>query len=454
MIAYALSSCKDQLNALPSQEKVDGNVVVDQKSAEVALNGVYYQFAEAGTYRSVPSTKTADGHEVTQAHLAGLVEDPNGNKNYFKNNLITPNSFVATSIWAPAYNLVNTANSVITAVTDLPTSKITESRRKSIIAEAKFMRAYGHARLLWYYAEYKDPDSKYGVFLHTKPINTDNMAGARGRVKDAYDFILADIDEAIQNAPTSFANITVTSWTAKALKARVLINRGAAGDYNNVITLTDDIIKNSPYTLETNLKDIFLSKGLSSNEVMLGTVPYAGQVNKRDNYLYFGTPPIVATSTLKTLLENDPRVSWLLKNNQNYIGIAKYLGSQVEVGYMFRLTEVYLMQAEAITRNNGNLSTAKTLLKTVMQKAGISDFSIVENANTADNLMMEIYKETCKNLLCEDGQEWQALLRFPLSTIQTLRPSIKSKNQFILPIPSGEFLLNPSIGEQNPGYTK
>lgn len=38
-------SCDDQLNALPTQSKVEGNVIVDQKSAEVALNGVYYCFS-------------------------------------------------------------------------------------------------------------------------------------------------------------------------------------------------------------------------------------------------------------------------------------------------------------------------------------------------------------------------------------------------------------------------
>ena len=44
-------SCDDQLNALPTQSKVVGNVIVDQKSAEVALNGVYYRFAEGGDDR-------------------------------------------------------------------------------------------------------------------------------------------------------------------------------------------------------------------------------------------------------------------------------------------------------------------------------------------------------------------------------------------------------------------
>ena len=34
------ASCDKTLNALPTQEKVDDNVIVDQKSAEIALNGV------------------------------------------------------------------------------------------------------------------------------------------------------------------------------------------------------------------------------------------------------------------------------------------------------------------------------------------------------------------------------------------------------------------------------
>jgi starch-binding outer membrane protein, SusD/RagB family len=43
LIAY--SSCKKQLNAPPKNAKVDINAIVDQQSAQVALNGVYYRLA-------------------------------------------------------------------------------------------------------------------------------------------------------------------------------------------------------------------------------------------------------------------------------------------------------------------------------------------------------------------------------------------------------------------------
>ncbi len=48
------AACEDQLNALPGQSKVEGNVILDQKTAEVALNGVYYRFADGGDDRGTP----------------------------------------------------------------------------------------------------------------------------------------------------------------------------------------------------------------------------------------------------------------------------------------------------------------------------------------------------------------------------------------------------------------
>ena len=87
-----------------------------------------------------------------------------------------------------------------------------------------------------------------------------------------------------------------------------------------------------------------------------------------------------------------------------------------------------------------------------MTHAGVADFSAVDNAATNDQLLLEIYKETVRNMLCEDGQDWFALLRLPFDTVKAIRPSITSKNQFIFPIPHNEFIKNKAVGDQNPGY--
>ncbi|MFR7879411.1 MAG: hypothetical protein ACLU4J_25145 [Butyricimonas paravirosa] len=72
-------SCDDQLNALPTQSKVEGNVIVDQKSAEVALNGVYYRFAEGGDDRGTPSTQWGYSQEIVPAYLSGYITRTSGN---------------------------------------------------------------------------------------------------------------------------------------------------------------------------------------------------------------------------------------------------------------------------------------------------------------------------------------------------------------------------------------
>ena len=456
------SSCKKDLNALPVNAKVDGNVIVDGKSAEVALNGAYYRFAEAGNDRGTPSTQWTLAHEIIPSWAAGYLDYPYGG-GVLTINTLNSQSYEANVIWPASYLLINAANGVIKGVETLPGSKIEATRKKEIIAEAHFLRAYGHYRLLSFYGQYYDAGSQYGVMLRKEFVTTDNIAQPRSTVQESYDYILSDVDDAIANAPESNAPYYATQWAAKALKARILMNRGGAGDYEQVISIAKDFASNSPYQLEANLQDIFSTKGLDSKEVILGVTPLPNQVSKHDTYNYYG-PGYIATNSLKALLQDDPRNNWVIGDIEfSGIGITKYGalnaggfldGPKLEVNYAFRLTEIYLLQAEATVRSGGSLATAKTILKTVMANAGVTDFTQVVNANTADVLLLEIYKETVKNMVCEDGQDWFALLRLPLETITTLKPTIIRKEQFIMPIPHDEFIKNNAIGQQNPGYDK
>ncbi|MFR7812017.1 MAG: hypothetical protein ACLU4J_20795 [Butyricimonas paravirosa] len=46
------------------------------------------------------------------------------------------------------------------------------------------------------------------------------------------------------------------------------------------------------------------------------------------------------------------------------------------------------------------------------------------------------------------------MTRLPLEEILKIKPAIKEYNYTILPIPATEFEKNPTIGSQNPGYSK
>lgn len=452
-------ACKKDLNALPPQARVEGNVIIDQKSAEVAMNGAYSRLAIVGLSLSVTSTTFALRHEISPAMFAGLMQYAFGRRAEYI-NAVTPIGSV--SFWTPKYALLNAANGVIEGVNELADSKFVGSRKNEMLAEARFLRAYGHFGLLSYYSEWYNINSPYGVMLRKEPLRLSNAAVARSSVKDSYDYILQDLDFAIANAADIRPNYYANKTAAKALKMRVLMLRGQGEDYTNIIKLANEIMANSAYALESSLRDLMQVKGLTSKEVILGITPFATQVDKRSGYEFIQSSVYLSSPQFRKLLENDPRESWMLTKATNStrvsirdsIYMSKYFGPKVEESYVFRLTETYLLKAEAIVRSGGSLADASVILKEVMGKAGVTNFTSVDNATTPALMLIEIYKEFSRNMVAEDGIEWLALLRLPFETVKQLRPTIKEQKQYIMPIPFTEFQLNPTIGEQNPGYPR
>jgi len=457
-----LPSCKKQLSEPPANALTNVTAITSQQSAQVVLNGAYYRFANVNSNNVTDWTY----HELSGGMLSGMLGYGAGSAPDEENN--NASSSYVPSMWTDAYNLVNAANGLISGVNKLPNSAFTGNRKNQMLAEAQFLRAYADFKLLVFFSEWNNLSSKNGVLLRTQLSTIDNAQQARSTVAQSYDAILNDLDFAIQNAPTANPNYYVNKWAAMALKMRVLICRAQTADYAQVISLADSIIQNGPYTLEPNLKDLFYTKGLSSNEVILGTKP---QANQESSYYilsrayYPGASAIFCCKqAFKDLLANDPRGAWMIGDtlqynptpNTNYF--TKFIpnGSSPtqtsETCYAIRLTEVYLLKAEAIIRAGGNLSDARNLIKTVMSKAGVTDFSAVSNANDANSLLLQNYYEVLRNLTGEDGIEWMTLLRFPLSAITQLRPGITSNVQLYFPVPLSELNYNKLFGSQNTGY--
>lgn len=457
--SYGFQSCKKDLNALPGQEKVEGNLIVDEKSAQVALNGAYYRFANvAENYTTgLPSTQWSRIHETYSSSMSGNIVYYQGPFMGGDNNFSSESS-ETEGMWRAYYDLLNAANSVISELEPLDETSINPNRKAEILGEAKFLRGYAHYSLLSYFGEYYNVNSSYGVMLRKKPVTVSGIAQTRSTVQESYDFILDDVNDAIAHIREGNPNYYASKWAALALKMRILINRGTTGDYAEVINLADNIINNSPYQLESNLMDIFRSKGLSSNEIILGTKAYPNQPSELEVYYYRDSYQYYATDSLVSYLQEDPRFDWIVTyddNNpyQDYkYAFSKYVGSQSEGKYAFRLTEVYLLKAEAILRSGGSLLDSRTILKDVMVHGGVTDFAPIDNASTPEALLIEIYKEISRNLVAEDGADWFALLRLPFETVKQIKPTITEKFQYILPIPKTEHDRNPAIGEQNPGY--
>lgn len=463
-LAAVTASCNKQLNILPTTQEVDGNIISDLQGATTALNGVYYRFAASKPdNNSVPSTQWVDVNEGFPADLSGMFTYPYGGVD-LNTHTYNPMSYEMQTMWSYGYDLVNAANGFLKNIA--PVNNLGDSTKTEMTAEAKFLRAYGNSYLLLYFGQYYDPTSPYGIILRNEFVTTSNMNLPRSPVGQCYDSILADIHFAEANLPSmNTDNTGANKWAAELLEARLLINQQTSDAYAKVISLTSDIIANSPFSLEQNTEDIFHTKTLSSNEVMLGIQPYTSpaQTYKYSDYLYYNQ--YILSDSGVAAFQGDPRQSWtyfeflspygygnLAAPIKYYPGDTLNLAPNIidEYSYAFRLSEAYLLQAEAISASGGDPATARTLLETVQGHAGITDFT-ADNAASGSDLTLLIIREEMKNFLAEAGQDWYAVRRLPFATLQQLIPTMATKDLLIMPIPQPEMQTNGQI-KQNPSY--
>ncbi len=455
-------ACKKELNVYPTTAEASGNLITNQLTAQQVLNGVYYRFAGAGIdpYGS-ESTEWSVPNEIYPSELSGSLEQSNVGSLY--NYTFDADDDDVNSMWLYDYALVDAADGFIANMT--PVTSVSTAVKQQMLAEAMFLRAFGYSELLLYFGQYTDTSSQYGIILRDQEATASNINLPRSTVAAAYTSILSDLDAAIQGLPVLNSAIYYTNAsTAKLLKARVLMNRGATGDYAQVISLTNDIISNGPFALEDSLKDIFLTKGFESKEVMLGIQPFSTETDKF--YYYQQSAGYTTGNLLPILLADDARNQWIYKPfsypwGGGYNELTKYYSGdpintvQTPLStycYAFRLSEAYLLEAEAITMSGGDTAIAKRLVKTVMSHAGAgpTELAAVDSATTPAALQLQIVKENMRNFTYENGVDWFALRRLPFATIQSLNSNIKNPSKLIFPIPSSELTYNKVI--QNPGY--
>ena len=467
-IAILLYSCKKELNVLPTTAIVDGNLITDSTSARTALNGVYYRFANGGVDgNNVPVSKWCDIMEILPSELAGTVASSGGDDNIFS-YVFNSTSFPFQNLWTYNSSIVNAANGFLKNINSV--SSVTATAKKQMIAEAKFLRAFANAAQLLSFGQYNDTTSKYGIIIRNEFVNTNTLTLPRSTVAESYASILQDLDESIEGLPAKNSSIIYANKTAaKILKARVLINRGSSVDLSNVISLVDDIISSTPFSLESSSKDIFLKNGLSSNEVVLGIQPYDNQYYKF--YYYQDNGRYSANKNYTTIFNNDPRLNWYFKDDQEstviggYIGgimeLTKYYNGPIpgaqkttnsEISYAFRLSEAYLYKAEALASLQQNMATAKSILSTILTNAGFTDLSWVDNIQDYSTLRFEVLKEECKNFMLENAIDWYAMRRMTKDQRAIMQPNLKTDVMLIGPIPNAEITSNKNM-IQNPGYS-
>ena len=290
----------------------------------------------------------------------------------------------APNMWNVPYEVLRRANRVIEAVDENKVTDGTQTDISRVYSEALVVRALVHFDLARVYGKTYTADNgaSLGVPIMLKPMAATELP-TRNTVKEVYDQVVIDLKKAIDANTLSKSATTgyINAWTAKSLLSRVYLYMG---DNINALTLAEDVINNSPYKLWTNDKyaEAWNKESSAHGDEMIFEIINASSDDWTDRegiaYLYNedGYADAITTKAFVNLIMSDPkdaRIKALLPSaktdNKKLYGtdpvfVNKYpTNSNGEMRLnnvpVIRLSEVYLIAAEAAVKSNNSTSAAK-----------------------------------------------------------------------------------------------
>ena len=142
---------------------------------------------------------------------------------------LVPTNNVVTAQWNAWYKLIANANTIISRA---DASKMTEEEKKAIVAEARFMRAFGYRYLVYLYG---------GVPLNLEEVTSPKTDYTRATKEEVLNQIIEDANEAANTLPTidKVADGRISNLVAQHLLAETYI---ALKDYDKAIQAASVVI--------------------------------------------------------------------------------------------------------------------------------------------------------------------------------------------------------------------
>ncbi|WP_299549203.1 RagB/SusD family nutrient uptake outer membrane protein [Seonamhaeicola sp.] len=479
LLLVSLSSCeiaKDLDEYEPNFALPAEGAITNGETAELALAGVYAGFRQRSAGGGNPDLY------LLPSVLSGTMERSPFSRNpdilsWQQNN---PDVTGTTNLGAYTrmYDLINRANWLLQEIDNAPADSFSsETRKAEVIAETKALRATAHLYLLRLWGQFYDTNSEYGIVIKTEPSLSDEVF-PRNTVAETYAAIIADLDDAIADAPDLRAKYYTNKTYAKGLKAKVLLYMG---DYAGAATLAKDVLDNSgaSFALAPTYQEIFLDHTtpalFESTEVVFGSRGAPGEglgIGNFTDFAYalgagfidFGAGSWQIGS--QNITYDSDRISSMVTLAFGFIpDTRKYTtrepGQDYEMIYHLRMAEVYLIYAEADARANGSVSSdALDALNTVRLRAGATTtggdgFETYPATITYDQFIEAVRLEKYVELGGESGEEWFDLVRYHFVDgfdVTTVKPSATDPDKYILPINQNNIEVGGNIVVQNPSY--
>ncbi|CAM3625624.1 RagB/SusD family nutrient uptake outer membrane protein [Flavobacterium gelidilacus] len=429
----------------PNSQLTGSAVFEDSNTANAAMAAIYAKLRDDGFLSGSAGGSTA----VLGMYVDELVYYGGTDENifpFFSNNLLATNALVSQQ-WNTSYHQIYCANAVIEGCEN--STALSNADKNQFIGEALFVRALVHGYLVGVYG-----DVPY-------IISTDyatNRLEERMPVADVFEMMINDLERAVTLLPDAYVSperVRPNRSTASALLARMYMYAGQWAEASNAASA---VINNSLYTWEDDIDAVFLKE--SSTTIWQFSPKLEGNNTDEGELFIFesGPPPYIGLSSelFNSFATNDLRkthwVAAISDGTTTWYHAHKYkqqsnTGTSLEYSIIFRLSEQYLIRAEARARQ-GELSSAKEDLNKVRQLAGLASTTAV----TADEIVAAVMLERRHELFTEYGHRFFDLKRngFINTVLPQVKPGWNTTDQF-WPLPENELLVNPNL-TQNPGY--
>ena len=504
----SFTACSDFLDEDPKSSLTAGAFYKTEAQAESNINYLYRtgaptQYTSTGVYlgpfASLNGMLTGyfsngyEGQELACKYARELTR---------QQNTMTVSQTV-DGVWDGCYRAINVANG---AIKYIPSIQMSEESSKSLIAQAKFFRAYNYFVLVKTFGAIPMSVETYE--------SMENMYLERTDVAKIYELIESDLKEAVNVLPAKkfySNNYRITKYAAAMMLTDVYMQQGKYADAKETVKIVlnsghalaqnDDLNMNSAFNkirttdgLDESIYSYEYNETISDSGWWPATAFTSSATAVFNTYSIFERPYGPSNRFLNIYEANDLRIQpnqffhWKYTNAKNgkvweskdVAGCWFYADEKavLETGHgtkdrdLYRFAEALLDAAEAIAQTDGVTAEAANYLAQVQARSNMEGKTAEAIAADLQKLGKQAFIETCwKERLREFPLEfkiWEDCVRtkkYPVVSetekgkitfvdlvgAQNASGATITESDLLWPISLNEIQRNPKL-TQNPGY--
>ncbi len=446
ILLISLASCEQVLEPEPVTLLVDNLVLNEPNDVQPVRIGLYSAFRGMASPNIIAGDFTADyvQHNGTFTDYQEL-----GTKQ------ITAANGAVNALWGSIFRTVYVANFILERLPQV--GSVPEDTRKSVAAEARFMRGWANFIGAFTYGDIPKVTTIDQIANRTIP---------RSPKAEILASVLADFQAALADLPTvtsASTNITTNATYLNKISCRAAMARYYLylKNWAQAEEQATQVINSGVYKLETNFSDIITRDftGESILEVGYNLSDDPGTSSFGLNNLLVGRREVIPSNQLVLIFnatEAGTRRETITFNaqqqrgNDNGFTVRKH-GTASEDNnniVLMRLAEMYLIRAEARAQQ-GKLSGAGAIadINVLRTRAKAPAAAVAAQAD----VLLTIERERVYELAFE-GHRWYDLVRTgrAQAVMSAFTPNWNTRYE-LWPIPQREIQQNTAL-QQNPGY--